>query len=64
MWTKETSDVNALSSFIELYPVLSVLGMTIVIVILRLLGIGKKLITLGAIIAIAGGSIYLAKTMG
>lgn len=64
MWTKETSDVNALSSFIELHPVLSVLGMTIVIVILRLLGIGKKLITLGAIIAIAGGSIYLAKTMG
>ena len=56
--------MNVLSSFIELHPVLTVLGMTIVIVILRLLGIGKKLITLGAIIAIAGSSIYLAKTLG
>jgi len=47
-----------------LHPLLSVIGMTAIIVILRLFGIGKKVITWAAIIAMASGSIYIAKTMG
>jgi hypothetical protein len=47
-----------------LHLLLAVIGMTAIIVILRLFGIGKRLITWVAIIAMASGSIYIAKTMG
>ena len=50
-------------NFIEMHPLLAAIGMTGIIIILRLFGIGKKLITWGAILIMAGGSVYLAKTM-
>jgi hypothetical protein len=61
---KAVQNMDFFLNFIELHPLLSMIVMTGVIIVLRLFGIGKKLITLGAIIVIAGGSIYIAKTMG
>tara|TARA_B100000315_G_scaffold140413_1_gene129462 strand:+ start:2913 stop:3101 length:189 start_codon:yes stop_codon:yes gene_type:complete len=61
---KVVRKVDAALNFIELHPLLAVIGMTAIIVILRLFGIGKRLITWVAIIAMASGSIYIAKTMG
>jgi hypothetical protein len=56
--------MDMILNFIEMHPLLAIIGMTSIIVILRLFGIGKKIITLGAILLIAGGSVYIAKTMG
>lgn len=61
---KDVPVMDSVFSFVEMHPLLSILGMTGIIIILRLFGIGKKLITLGAILVMVGGSIYIAKTMG
>ncbi|MBT4587826.1 MAG: hypothetical protein HOG95_02110 [Rhodospirillaceae bacterium] len=56
--------MDVIPNFIENHPLLAMIGMTAIVVILRLFGIGKKMITWGAIVLMAGGSVYLAKTMG
>ena len=55
--------MDAALNFIKLHPLLSIIGMTVIIVLLRVFGLGKKVITWAAIIAMASGSIYIAKTM-
>ena len=56
--------MDVIPNFIENHPLLAMIGMTAIVVILRLFGIGKKMITWGAIVLMASGSVYLAKTMG
>jgi len=55
--------MDVILDFMKNHPFLAVIGMTAIIVILRLFGLGKKVITWAAIIAMASGSIYIAKTM-
>ena len=50
--------------FLKMHLLMAVMALALVILILRLFGIGKKIFLWAAIFAMANGSIYFAKTMG
>lgn len=56
--------MDALINFIETQPLFAFIGLLVVLVLLRLFGIGKKIIIWGAILIMAGGSVFIAQTMG